>query len=129
MDIKVLPCLLYAHPRARMMKPYREERRDAAPRYHALNDHPSFRTFGTPDFVDAQGREYRVGPRKGPLVQLYVRLPRPEVPWFAPVAGRDVTLLSDNGVPQTIRIHEDFIMPAHRTGHVYIRAEEAPYRR
>lgn len=101
--------------------------RDAAearhPRYYARNAHPNFRDFGAagpPDDTDAEGRQYRLGPFDDATGtrRLFVRLPRPDVPWFDADAasGGGVVVLPALG--RTLRIVAADIMPAHRTGHV-----------
>lgn len=120
------------------------EGRDRHARYYAMNDHPNSRAFGRADFVDAQGREYRVatsGHVPGHYVRLWLRVPR-GVPWFRDrpgprlrVALRQASEGRDKGrgggdeAPAlvVVTIHELYRShPSHRTAHLYIAESEFP---
>ena len=107
------------------LRPPREARREKNPRYWALNTHPSYRAFGTPEWRDAQGREYRAaaaGASPQATSRLYVRLPTRATPWFAEgAAGTYVDLQRTDGSGETRRVAivDGYIMgPGHRTGHI-----------
>ena len=106
-----------------------EQRLEKNPRYYALNAHPNFREFQRA-YVDDAGREYQFAPAAAELreddtlTRLYVRLPRPAVPWFGPDV-RDTQLALYDIVTgkhaHTITIHSVYRMaPRHRTGHVHV---------
>ncbi len=123
-------------------KPPREARLEANPRYYALNAHPSFRDFGLPEWVDAQGRWYRATPGvpatpgspppRGPAglgyIQLNVKLPRPSVPWFpasGPLGSVQLTSTDGRHRQRNVTLVNAYMMqPQHRTGHVHIHLYE-----
>jgi hypothetical protein len=110
------------------------------PRYHIeMNDHPNYRDFGQPHYIDAEGRQYKVAEfdmvrtatpirRDATIshgwVKLYVRLP-PGTSWFDTVKKKlRVTLFpySDASLPDKhVVLQKRFLMqPSHRTGHVFV---------
>jgi hypothetical protein len=111
-------------------KPPHEARQEAHPRYYALNTHRSFRTFGRAEWVDAHGRLYRradgAAEQEDPYattVQLDVKLPRADVPWFGPYDQTvELTSTDGSGRRRVVSVVDHYIMqPTHRTGHVNVR--------
>jgi hypothetical protein len=109
----------------------RAEGRAQHTRYYALNDHPNYRAFGKPDYVDEQGRYYRLArpmpPLPGNLLTLWVKLPKRTVPWFAGGVGAPalVTLRGNDKRTRSVHIVNAYLMQAsHRTGHVHVSAAE-----
>lgn len=125
--------------KAAFLKGWRAENVAKNAKYHIeLNDHLNYKEFGTPDYIDQDGRLYIVAthlnirtPNPLPLttansrgrVKLYVKLPK-GVEGYPENKHRILLELDpvrpDKMPPRTVVLRERFIMPTHRTGHVFI---------
>lgn len=113
------------------LRPPREARQERNPRYYALNDHPSYRAFGAPEWVDEEGRLYRAAPSTGHgnVQRLYVKLPHRDLapPDPRQPHHRTLTLTSLDGHHrrrQVTLLDVYFMEPKHRTGHAHVRRSE-----
>jgi hypothetical protein len=116
-----------------------EQRQEKNTRYYVLNDQPRARTFGPADYVDEEGRQYRLAVDSGEgtlfpsvavpgknQVKLWVKLP-PNVSWFALNGLRGTTRITlerqHDGLVDlgTVVLDSGYLdEPKRRTGHVMI---------